>query len=47
MFANYLEAIVETVLPTEEGEIGASSDSSSFLPMMNLTSPDEGNIEII
>lgn len=44
MFANYLEAIVETILPIEEGETAALSDFSTSTSMITLASPvDKGN----
>lgn len=43
MFANYLEAIVETILPAEEGETGALSDGSTTVSLITLGSPiDKG-----
>lgn len=42
MFANYLEAIVETILPAEEGETGLS-DASTTVSLVTLGSPiDKG-----
>lgn len=40
MFVNYLEAIVETILPTDEGETTTLlSDSSTCVSLMTLSSP--------
>ncbi|XP_065225861.1 neurofibromin-like isoform X1 [Planococcus citri] len=39
MFANYLEAIVETILPAEEGDTGISSDPSTTVSLITLASP--------
>lgn len=48
MFANYLEAIVETVLPAEEGETAALSDTSTSVSLITLGSPiDKGKEKII
>ena len=47
MFANYLEAIVETILPTEEGETTALlSEKSTSVSLVTLNSPiEKGNIQ--
>lgn len=43
MFANYLEAIVETILPSEETESGILSDGSTSVSLITLGSPmDKG-----
>lgn len=47
MFANYLEAIVETILPIEEGETAPLSDLSTSTSMITLASPVDKGIVII
>lgn len=47
MFANYLEAIVETILPMEEGETAALSDLSTSTSMITLASPVDKGTAII